>query len=80
MPADPTRPFPGAIQQEMRDAFIRLGKSLIPLLGSTPEDIRTFIELGEIYENLGCLPEAIAVYEEAQRRDPGCFFETAKHS
>ena len=80
MPADPTRKSLDAIQQEMHDAFIRLGKSLIPLLGSTPEDVHTLIELGEIYENLGCLPEAIVAYEEAQRRDPGCFFETAKHS
>ena len=79
MPADPTHPSPGAIQQEMRDAFIRLGKSLIPLLGSTPEDVHTLIELGEIYENLGCLPEALAAYGEAQRRDPEYVFEKKTH-
>ena len=62
----------------MRETYVMLGKSLIPLMGSAPEDIKTLLELGEVYETLGCTREAIATYERARQLAPDCLQESAR--
>jgi cytochrome c-type biogenesis protein CcmH/NrfG len=62
----------------MRETYVMLGKSLIPMMSNTPEDIQTLLELGEVYETLGCTREAIATYERARQLKPDCLLERAR--
>jgi cytochrome c-type biogenesis protein CcmH/NrfG len=67
-----------AFTQKMRETYVMLGKSLIPMMSNTPEDIQTLLELGEVYETLGCTREAIATYERARQLKPDCLLERAR--
>lgn len=67
-----------AITQKMRDTYREIGRSLIPLLGNSPEDLQTLLELGEVYENLGCNEDAVAAYTRARQLDPRCLPEGAR--
>lgn len=51
-----------AITQKMRDTYREIGRSLIPLLGNSPEDLQALLELGEVYEKLGCTEDAVTAY------------------
>jgi cytochrome c-type biogenesis protein CcmH/NrfG len=75
---DPSEKQVQAIMQTMRETYVMLGKSLIPMLGNTPEDIQTLLELGEVYVTLGCVREAIATYERARQLSPDCLPESAR--
>lgn len=72
MTADASEQLIQAITQKMRDTYLELGQVLIPLLENTAEDIRTLLELGEVYESLGCIPEAVAAYDRARQWNPNC--------
>jgi len=72
MATDPTEAMVQAFTQKMRETYVMLGKSLIPMMSNTPEDIQTLLELGEVYETLGCTREAIATYERARQLNPDC--------
>jgi len=65
--------------QQMRETYVQLGKALIPLLTNSPEDIRTLLELGEVYETLGCEQEAIEAYSRARSLAPDCLPENSQH-
>jgi len=78
MATDPTEAMVQAFTQKMRETYVMLGKSLIPMMGNTPEDIQTLLELGEVYETLGCTREAIATYERARQLKPDCLPESAR--
>lgn len=67
-----------AITQKMRDTYREIGRSLIPLLGNSPEDLQTLLELGEVYVNLGCNEDAVAAYTRARQLDPRCLPERAR--
>lgn len=56
--------------QKMRETYVLLGKSLIPLMEDKPEDIDTLIELGGVYEQLGCMREAVTTYERLRQLNP----------
>lgn len=57
--------------RQMRETYVLLGKSLIPLMEDKPEDIEQLIELGGVYEQLGCMREAATTYERLRRLNPG---------
>lgn len=57
--------------QKMCETYVLLGKSLIPLMEDKPEDIDTLIELGSVYEQLGCVREAAITYERLRQLNPG---------
>ena len=59
-----------AITQKMRDTYREIGRSLIPLLGNSAEDLQTLLELGEVYERLGCTEDAVTAYARARQLDP----------
>ncbi len=65
--------------QQMRETYVQLGKAFIPLLTNSPEDIRTLLELGEVYETLGCEQEAVEAYSRVRSLAPGCLPESARH-
>lgn len=56
--------------RQMRETYVLLGKSLIPLMEDKPEDIDTLIELGGVYEQLGCMREAATTYERLRQLNP----------
>ena len=56
--------------KKMRDTYVLLGKSLIPLMEDKPEDIATLMELGAVYEQLGCMREAAITYERLRQLNP----------
>lgn len=56
--------------RQMRETYVLLGKSLIPLMEDKPEDIEQLIELGAIYEQLGCMREAATTYERLRQLNP----------
>lgn len=64
--------------RKMRETYVLLGKTLIPLMENQPEDIKTLLELGDVYETLGCIEEAVATYERARQLDPQCLPESAR--
>ena len=78
MTTDPTEQMVQAFTQKMRETYVMLGKSLIPMMSNTPEDIQTLLELGEVYETLGCNWGAIATYERARQLNPDCLPESAR--
>ena len=78
MATDPTKQMVQAFTQKMRETYVMLGKSLVPMMKNTPEDIQTLLELGEVYETLGCTREAIATYERAGQLKPDCLPESAR--
>jgi cytochrome c-type biogenesis protein CcmH/NrfG len=78
MKTDPTEQMVQAFTQKMRETYVMLGKSLIPMMSNTPEDIQTLLELGEVYETLGCIREAIATYERARQLNPDCLPESTR--
>ena len=78
MKTDPTEQMVQAFTQKMRETYVMLGKSLIPMMSNTPEDIQTLLELGEVYETLGSIREAIATYERARQLNPDCLPESAR--
>ena len=57
--------------RQMRETYVLLGKSLLPLMEDKPEDIDTLIELGGVYEQLGCMREAATTYERLRQLTPG---------
>ena len=75
---DATEKMVQAITQKMRETYVQLGKTIIPMLENTPEDIKTILELGEVYENLGCVQEAITTYDRALQLNPECLPESAR--
>lgn len=75
---DPTDEMVQAITRKMRETYQEIGKSLIPLLENTPEDIKTLRELGEVYETLDCIEEAVSTYARALELDPQCLPESAR--
>lgn len=75
---DATGQMVQTITQKIRETYVQLGKSIIPLLNNTPEDIKTLLELGEVYETLGCVQEAVITYERARLLNPGRLPESAR--
>lgn len=59
-----------AFTRQMRETYVLLGKSLIPLMEDKPEDIEQLIELGAVYEQLGCMREAATTYERLRQLNP----------
>ena len=59
-----------AFTWKMRETYVQLGKSLIPLMEDKPEDIEQLIELGAVYEQLGCMREAVTTYERLRQLNP----------
>lgn len=78
MTTDPSEQMVQAFTQNMRETYVMLGKSLIPMMSNTPEDIQTLLELGGVYETLGCTREAIATYERARQLNPDCLPESVR--
>lgn len=78
MKTDPTEQMVQAFTQKMRETYVILGKSLIPMMSNTPEDIQTLLELGEVYETLGCTREAIETYKRALQLNSDCLPESAQ--
>lgn len=78
MTTDPTEVMVQAFTQKMRETYVMLGKSLIPIISNTPEDIQMLLELGAVYETLGCIREAITTYERARQLNPDCLPESAR--
>lgn len=78
MTTDPTEQMVQAFNQKMRETYVMLGRSLIPMMSNTPEDIQTLLELGEVYETLGCIRDAITTYERARQLNPDCLPESAR--
>lgn len=76
MTTDPTEVMVKAFNQKMRETYVMLGRSLIPMMSNTPEDIQTLLELGGVYETLGSIREAIATYERARQLNPDCLPES----
>jgi regulator of sirC expression with transglutaminase-like and TPR domain len=56
--------------RQMRETYVLLGKSLIPLMEDKPEDIEQLIELGAVYEQLECMREAATTYERLRQLNP----------
>lgn len=56
--------------RQMRETYVLLGKSLIPLTEDKPEDIEQLIELGGVYEQLGCMRDAATTYEHLRQLNP----------
>lgn len=75
---DPTEQMVQAFTRNMRETYVLLGKTLIPLLENTPNDIGTLIELGEVYGHLGCVREAVATYERIRQLNPEYLPENAR--
>ncbi|MDP2977949.1 MAG: hypothetical protein Q8N48_03890 [Thiobacillus sp.] len=59
-----------AFTRQMRETYVLLGKSLPPLMEDKPEDIEQLIELGAVYEQLGCMREAVTTYERLRQLNP----------
>lgn len=78
MTTDPTEQMVQAFTQNMRETYVMLGKSLVPIMSNTPEDIQTLLELGEVYETLGCTREAMMTYERARQLNPDCLPESVR--
>ena len=57
--------------RQMRETYVLLGKSLVPLMEDKPEDIEQLVELGAVYEQLGCTREAATTYERLRQLNPG---------
>lgn len=57
--------------QQMRETYVLLGKTLVPLMEDKTEDLDTLIELGGVYEQLGCIREAVTTYERLRQLNPG---------
>jgi hypothetical protein len=72
MTTNPTEQMVQAFTQKMRETYVMLGKSLIPMMSNTPEDIQMLLELGEVYETLGCIREAITTYKRDRQLNPDC--------
>lgn len=77
-PPDRIQEMIDLVTQKMRDTYRELGKSLIPLLENTPEDIQMLLELGEVYLALGCREDAITAYERARELSPECLPERVR--
>ncbi len=60
-----------AFTRQMRETYVLLGKTMIPLMEDKSEDIDTLIELGGVYEQLGCMREAANTYERLRKLNPG---------
>jgi len=56
--------------RQMRETYVLLGKSMIPLMEDKPKDIETLIDLGGVYEQLGCMREAAITYERLRQLNP----------
>lgn len=67
-----------SITRKMRDTYREIGKALIPLLGNSPEDLQTLLELGEVYERLDCTEDAVTAYARARQLDPRSLPEGAR--
>lgn len=78
MTSDPSEQMVQAFTQNMRETYVVLGKSLVPMMSNTPEDIQTLLELGGVYEILGCTREAITTYERARQLNPNCLPESVR--
>lgn len=78
MTTDPTEQMVQAFNQKMRATYVILGRSLIPMMSNTPEDIQTLLELGGVYETLGCIRDAITTYERARQLNPDCLPESVR--
>jgi regulator of sirC expression with transglutaminase-like and TPR domain len=70
-PKNRTEQLVEAFTRQMRETYVLLGKSLIPLMEDKPEDLDTLIELGGVYEQLGCMREAATTYERLRQLNPG---------
>lgn len=77
METDPTEQMVQALTEKMHETYVALGKSLIPMMENTPEDINTLLELSEVYISLGCTEEAVATYSRV-RHLKDCFPENAQ--
>lgn len=78
MTTDPCEQMVQAFTQNMRETYVMLGKSLVPIMSNTPEDIQMLLELGGVYETLGCTREAIATYERVRQLSPDCLPESVR--
>ncbi len=70
-PPNRTEQLVQSFTRKMRETYVLLGKTLIPLMENKPEDIDTLIELGGVYEQLGCMPEAAITYARLRQLNPG---------
>lgn len=77
-PTNRTEHLVKVFTRQMRETYVMLGKSLVPMTSNTPEDIQMLLELGEVYEALGCTGEAITTYERARQLNPDCLPESAR--
>jgi hypothetical protein len=64
MATDPTEAMVQAFTQKMRETYVMLGKSLIPMMGNTPEDIQTYERARQL--NSDCLPESARAFLDTQ--------------
>jgi hypothetical protein len=71
VPKNRTEQLVETFTQQMRETYVLLGKTLIPLMEDKPEDLDTLIELGGVYEQLGCMREAATTYERMRLLNPG---------
>jgi hypothetical protein len=69
-PKNRTEQLVETFTRQMRETYVLLGKTLIPLMEDKPEDIDTLIELGGVYEQLGCMREAAITYERLRQLNP----------
>lgn len=69
-PKNRTEQLVEAFTRQMRETYVLLGKSLIPLMEDKPGDIEQLIELGTVYEQLGCMREAAITYERLLQLNP----------
>lgn len=69
-PKNRTEQLVEAFTRQMRETYVLLGKSLIPLMEDKPKDIDQLIELGAVYEQLGCMREAATTYERLRQLNP----------
>lgn len=70
MPRSRTDQLVETFTRQMRETYVLLGKSLVPLMEDKPEDVDTLIELGGVYEQLGCRREAATTYERLRQLNP----------
>lgn len=70
VPKNRTDQLVEAFTRQMRETYVLLGKSLIPLMEDKPADIEQLIELGAVYEQLGCMREAATTYERLRQLNP----------
>ena len=70
LPRNRTDQLVEAFTRQMRETYVLLGKSLIPLMEDKPEDIDQLIELGGVNEQLGCMREAAITYERLRQLNP----------